>query len=159
MCRSVVLMWAAVNLLGLGVRAQDDKGAGDALKKDAEAFQGRWERVRTADTSNALGRAKRVVKEIKGDRETVTWYGDEDQVIRSHRVTFKLSEFGKARVLTYSDMEVLDRTRKWTKIKATGSYIYRIEKDQFYEATGFLQDRPPYFNYSIWKKMAEKGSP
>jgi hypothetical protein len=71
-----MLMWAMISLLGMGVRAQEDKGAGDPLKKDSEALQGKWERVLTTDTSNALGTAKRAVKETKGDREMVTWYGD-----------------------------------------------------------------------------------
>lgn len=160
MCRYAMLMWAAVGLLGsVEVRARDDTGAGDPIKKDMEVFQGRWERVQTADSGNILGKAKRVVKDVKGDRETITWYGDGDRVIRSHRTAFKLSESGKVRIFTYGDMEVLDETGKWTKVKSTGSYIYRIEKDQFYEGTGFLYDSPPYFNFSVWKKMAEKESP
>jgi hypothetical protein len=154
-----MLTWAMISLLGMGVRAQDDRGGGDPLKKDAEALQGRWERVLTTDTNNALGKAKRAVKEIKGNRETVTWYGDNDEVIRCHRVTFKLSESGKVRVFTYSDMEVRDETGNWTKVAATGSYVYRIDNDQFYEANGFLQDNPPYFGFTVWKKSTEKGSP
>jgi len=153
----MLLACALLGLLGIvqSAPAQDKKDVDDALKKDAEALEGRWERLTTTDTS-VLGKAKRAVKEIKGEKETVTWYGEKDEVIRSHRVAYKLSESGKVHVFTWSEMEVLDKAGKWQKAAATGSYIYRVEKDMLYEGSGFLQDQRPFFEFAQWKKVEDR---
>jgi hypothetical protein len=144
-------------LIGLNVpvSAEDKKDADDPLKKDVQSLQGKWERVVTTDAS-ILGKAKRAVKEIDGNKETVTWYGDKDQVIRSHRVTFKLAESGNVRTFTYSDMEILEGPGKGTKVAVSGSYVYRIAGDEFCEASGFLQDSRAYFEFDKWKKIKDK---
>src|SRR5438067_1297468 len=148
---------AMIGLLGAAMQAsaQDKKDAGDPLKKDAELLQGKWERVMTTDTS-ALGKAKRAVKEFKGDKETVTWYNDKDEVIRSHRVTFKLSECGKLRIYNYTDMEILDGPGKGQKVDLNNSYIYRVGEDSLVETAGFFQDELPLCSFARWKKIEEK---
>ncbi len=162
MFRNAMLGFA---LIGLAVSApagqgQDKKDASDALKKDAEALQGKWERVMTTETS-ALGKAKRAVKEFKGDQETVTWYDEKGGVIRSHRVTFKLSETGNVRVYTFSDMQLLDAEgkEKGPKDKASYSTIYRLDGDKLVDAGGFIQGdafrhSAPYF--AEWKQVVDK---
>jgi hypothetical protein len=156
MSRSILIAFALLGLLGIvrGVSAQDKEGS-DALEKDAQALQGQWQRVSTTDKS-VLGKAKRAVKEIKGDKETVTWYDEKDMIIRSHRVTFKLSESGRVRVFTWSDLEFLDQTGKWQKAAVRGSYVYRIEKGVLCESSGFLQDQQPFFEFVHWKKAEDK---
>lgn len=141
-------------------RAQEKNAASDATMKDAEALRGKWERVMTTETS-PLGKAKRAVKEFKGDQETVTWYDDKGGVIRSHRVTFKLSEMGNVRVYTFSDMQLLDADgkEKGPKTKASNSTIYRLEGDKLVEAGGFIQGdafrrSTPYF--AEWKRVVAK---
>ena len=138
---------------------QEKKDSALSLKQDSEALQGKWERVMTTETS-VLGQANRVVKEFKGDRETITWYDDKGGVIRSHRVTLKLSESGNVRVYTFSDMQLLDADGKeiGPKIHASNSTIYRLEKDKLVEAGGFIQgdafrQSTPYF--AEWKKVVE----
>ena len=153
----MLLACARLGVLGIvrGAPAQDKKDADDALKKDAEALQGRWERVTTTDTS-VVGKAKRAVKEIKGDKEAVTWYGEKDEVIRSHRVTFKLSQSGRVHVFAWSDMEVLDKEGNWQKAAVTGSYVYRVESGMLYQGSGFLQNQRPFFEFAQWKKVEDK---
>jgi hypothetical protein len=149
-------MFALVAFFGLVApgAAQEKRNADDPLAKDLQALQGKWERVLTTDDS-ILGKAKRAVKEIKDNEETVTWYGDKDQIIRSHRVTFKLSQSGNVRVFTYSDMEILEGLGKGTKSKVSGSYIYRLASNEFCEASGFLQNAGAYFEFDKWKKIKE----
>jgi len=165
--RVVVLHKAILGLALIGLaalapaaRGQEKKEPADAIKKDTGALQGKWERVMTTETS-PLGKAKRAVKEFKGDQETVTWYDDKGGVIRSHRVTFKLSEMGNVRVYTFSDMQLLDADGKENgpKTKASNSTIYRLEGDKLVEAGGFIQGdafrrSAPYF--AEWKKVVEK---
>jgi hypothetical protein len=157
MSRLMMVACAMAVLFGPNISAwaEDKKDADDPLKKDGQALQGKWERVMTTDTT-LLGKAKRAVKEIDGDKETVTWYGDKDQVIRSHRVTFKLAESGNVRTFTYSDMEILEGPGKGTKVDVSGSYVYRIAGDEFCEASGFLQNSRAYFEFDKWKKVKEK---
>src|SRR5262249_38064063 len=90
MFRCVMLTCAMVGLLGLVGRApaQGKKVGDDPLKKDAKALQGSWERVVTS-VPNKNDKVKRVVKEFKGDKVTVTSYGDKDEVLGSRRLTFK----------------------------------------------------------------------
>jgi hypothetical protein len=151
-CAGAMFMLLA---LALSASAEDKKVDGDPLKKDTELLQGKWERVMTTDTS-VLGKAKRAVKEFDGDTEIVTWYNDKDEVIRSHRVTFKLSELGKLHIYTYSDMEILDGPGKGQKVKGTASYVYRVGKDFLFETSGFCQDELPFCTIARWKKMEEK---
>ena len=162
MFRSVIMGCVLTGLVmaSPSSRAQDKEDSSDALKKDAEAFQGKWERVITTETS-ALGKAKRAVKEFKDDTETITWYDEKGGIIRSHRVTFKLSESGNVRVYTFSGMELLDAEGrvKGAKSKGSNATIYRIEKDKLVEAGGFIQgdtfrSSTPYF--AEWKKVVEQ---
>jgi hypothetical protein len=145
-----------LGLCGLIAYAPD----ADAIKKDSEALQGSWERVMTTET-NVLGKAKRAVKRFKDNQETVTWYGEKGEVIRSHRVTFKLSEVGIVRVYTFSEMQLLDADGKdkGPVIKTSNSTIYRLDGDKLIEAGGFIQGdafrrSAPYF--AEWKKVVEK---
>jgi hypothetical protein len=156
MKRFNLLACAILGFLGpaTSAPAKDPKATDEAIKKDLEALQGRWERVMTTDTS-LLGKAKRAVREVKGDQETVTWYGDKDQVIRSHRVTFHLSESGKVRVFTWTDMEVLEGLGKGLKPPLTGSDVYRLNSGVLYEASGFV-DGAGYVEFAKWKKAEEK---
>jgi hypothetical protein len=159
--RSVIWGLAAVGVLASAPVGwcQDRKDA-DAIKQDVAALQGRWERVMTTETS-ALGKAKRAVKVFKGDQETVTWYDDKGGVLRSHRVTFKLSEMGNVRIYSFSDMQVLDADgrEQGPLIKASNSTIYRVDGDRLVEAGGFIQGdafrrSTPYF--AEWKRVAER---
>src|SRR5437868_1742693 len=73
---------------------------------ELSALQGQWQRELTAaDTDAGL---RRVVKEIKGNKETVTFYGEGDKVLRRHTVDFKLEKRGDLHVFTYSNMEITE---------------------------------------------------
>lgn len=151
---AVVIAACATAGLMAPATAQDKPAAGDALKADAAALQGRWERVMSTEAS-LLGKAKRAVKEFQGDKETVTWYADDGTVIRSHRVTFKLSQSGPVRVYTFSEMEVLDGLGKGQKPSGGGSFIYRVEDGELVEVGGLLigeefRRSAPYI--ARWKK-------
>src|SRR5207237_738807 len=80
-----------------------------------QRLQGKWESELT-EQGIAAG-LRRVVKEIKGQKETVTYYGKNHEVLRAHTVDFKLSKTGDIHVFTYSNMEVIEGQGKGQKQK------------------------------------------
>jgi hypothetical protein len=101
----------------LGSLRPQAAGASDegGLQRDAGALQGKWERTIPATGEGPLGKATRVVKEIKGDKETVTYHDAEGKVLYSHRVDFTLSQSGPVRLFTFSNGEVLEGPNKGSR--------------------------------------------
>lgn len=162
MPRYAMAVGVAALLLGLTTAAQPpEQGDAGGPEADAKALQGRWERVMTTDVGG-LGKGTRAVKEVRGDKETVTYYGADGGVIRSHRVTFKLSESEPVRVFTYSGLEVLDGPGKGRKSSASGSFVYRLDRGEFVEVGGVMAGERraqgvPYL--ARWKAVPADGSP
>jgi tetratricopeptide (TPR) repeat protein len=121
---------------------------------ELDRLQGKWERF-WATEPGPHGNARRAVREINRDTETVTWFDAEGKVLRSHRVTFQLFLSGSVRIFTYSNMEVLDGPDKGQTFKGLlGSYIYVLDQDTFYEASNLFIDyagQPP--ELVAWKRM------
>jgi hypothetical protein len=130
-------------------RAKED----EALKKDLEKMQGKWEGRRTGPD----GKEYRLLKEIKGNKETVSYLGDKDQVEISWSVDFKLERSGKARVFRYSNMKLLEGPNRGQEVKGESSYIYRVTDDYFFEVVGFLegQEKMPIPTMNGYKRIKE----
>src|SRR5687768_12150649 len=81
-------------------RSQDDTSATPAtsLEQDLDQLQGRWERKLPGEDLNARRGAARAVKEIKGNRETVTYYDDAGKPVRITTADFKLERSGRVRL-------------------------------------------------------------
>jgi len=60
------------------------------------------------DTARSRRGLRRAVKEIKGNKETVTFYGEDNKLLRRHTVDFRLKKNGDIRVFTYFNMEVTE---------------------------------------------------
>jgi tetratricopeptide (TPR) repeat protein len=133
--------------------AQSEKAKEEAWPvSDLKLLQGKWE---TTEAS-AVGAAARAVKEIKGNKETVTCYDRKGAVLRSHRVAISLAKSGKAKTISFSDMEILDGPNKGQRLNGTGTYIYGLDKDNFYEANGLMEGGggPPAL--SVWKRARQQ---
>src|SRR5256714_1138808 len=103
---------------------------------DSGVLQGKWERELSAqDTQVGLRRAE---KEIKGNKETVTFYGEDNKVLRRHTVDFKLEKKADIHVFTYFNMEVTDGDGKGSRSNDPVSYVYRVVGDELFEVTGLL---------------------
>src|SRR5689334_10450447 len=107
----------------------------NSAKDDLAAVQGVWERE--APTGVDLG-YQRATKDIRGNRETVTFYDADGKILRRHQVDFKLSRTGDVKVFTYSNMEVTEGDQKGTKTPQAYSYLYRVKGNQFWEVEGLL---------------------
>ena len=144
----LALAWAA-----LPARSQEDadatsaaagaKGAAGAttVEQDLKALQGRWERPMSGDDDAQHG-AARVEKEVKGNRETVTYYDDAGKVVFATTADFKLEASGRVRLYTFSNLKVTQGQDKGGASDRPLSYIYRVEGDLYHEAHGLLTDSP-----------------
>jgi serine/threonine protein kinase len=119
---------------------------------DLKLLQGKWETTE----GSAVGEAARSVKEIKGNKETVTWYDRKGAVLRSRRVVIRLAKSGTAKTFSFSEMEILDGPNKGQMLNETGTYIYALDKDTFYEANGLMQGDGGPPSFSVWKRVRQE---
>jgi hypothetical protein len=131
------------------IQAEASK-TGDA--SDIDRLQGQWERELTAE--NTKDGFRRIIKEIKGNKETVTFYGEGDKLLRKQTVDFRLEKNGEIHVFTYFNFEVTDGDGAGTKRQAPVSYVYRVDLEYFFEVTGLLpgQTQQPVAIFR-WKRV------
>jgi uncharacterized protein (TIGR03067 family) len=135
MTRYAMTLAAAVVGLFAAVSPAQEKKAPPDLKADLDAMQGKWEQ---AKNSGPTPSGMKVVKEVKGDQETVSRYDADGKLLQAARSTIKLSEAGSVRVLTFSNGEVIDGLGKGRKQTGSASYIYRLDADEWHEVGGLL---------------------
>jgi uncharacterized protein (TIGR03067 family) len=126
-----------------------EKGADDELKK----VQGTWERTETAPDAPY----RRATKEVKGNKETVTYFDADGKVTHQHRVDFKLSKAGDVGLFTFSNFEVTEGPQKGQKMEGESTYVYRATDEEFREAQGFLPGDAGEASVNVWKKAGAKG--
>jgi serine/threonine protein kinase len=128
----------------------------NAENPDLAQLQGKWEQVLITEASPDE-KDHRVVKEISGNKETVTYYDAKGAVLNSHCVTIKLARIGNIKVFSFSDMEILHGPDKGKRVNSRGSYIYRLHKDTFYEAENMREEDPARPSWMIiWKRAHAK---
>lgn len=103
--------------------------------QDLLEVQGKWEREEPQGSNAPY---QRVVKEVKGNEETVTHYRADGSVWRAHRAQFKLSRSGDVKVFSFSNVQITDGDGKGSRFPGPSSYIYVTTERQFKEVTGFL---------------------
>ena len=143
----VALAWAALLLA-----AEPGKtAAGGATEvQDLLEVQGKWERE---EPEGGGAPYQRVVKEVKGNEEVVTYYRPDGSLWRTHRAQFKLSRTGDVKVFSFSNVQVTDGDGKGSRFAGPSSYIYVATDRQFKEVTGFLpgqEAQPP--SVLVWRR-------
>ena len=140
--------------LAVALSADLSHGAESAPPEDLKIVQGMWEREEPADSPASYRRA---TKDVKGNKETVSYYDGKGQLVRRHKVDFTLSRMGDVKVFTYTQMEVTDGPQKGAKMPGPVSYVYWANDKFFREAWGFLpgQEAPPALLY-VWKRVGDK---
>jgi uncharacterized protein (TIGR03067 family) len=119
----------------------------DSPEDDLARIQGVWERKTGHDVPGMV----RATKEIHGNHEVVTYYGQDDKLIGAHEVDFEVQRFGPVKVFTFSNWVSTAGPSKGHKSPAAVSYIYRVDDNTFSEAWGFMpgqENRPPMV--SMW---------
>jgi hypothetical protein len=140
-----------VVLLGLAqgkIRAEEDKD----LKEDLRKLQGKWEHAFTVKGEQGREIEIRKVKEIKDEKETVTWYLPGGKVYQVNQVDIKLEKKGKDRIFTYTNWKFLEGPDKGKEIPGKGSFVYKIDGDVWTEVAetddGKIEVQ--------WKRVKEK---
>ena len=110
--------------------------------QDLKALQGQWESIEAQ--TGSPDEPARMVKEVSGNRETVTTYARDGRVLSAHVVDFRLEREGGVRVFTFSNREITAGPSKGQKFPQPTSYMYRLRGGVWDECWGFLpehQDR------------------
>ncbi len=105
--------------------------------QDLPALQGRWEQL--PDEPGRGAARQRVVKEVKGNSETVTTYGPDGQVVQAQTAQFRLSRSGLVGVYTVEQTKITRGAGEGrAATQAPMSFVYRIHGDRFDEVWGLL---------------------
>ena len=154
MAASLLLAAVGVALVARsGVAVDANSPADSTAERDLLEVQGRWEREEPAGSGAAY---RRVVKEVKGNEESVAYYREDGSVWRAHRAQFKLSRTGDVKVFTFSNVQITDGDGKGSRFQGPASYIYVATDRQFKEVSGFLpgQEAQPIAAL-VWKRAQE----
>jgi hypothetical protein len=125
-----------------GGNADDEK----ALKEDLRKLQGKWEHNFKNDKVNANIRK---VKEIKGNKESVTWYDPDGKIVAANKADFKLEIKGKQRVFSWSNGKIVDSEYRERPFQ-DGSFVYKLEGDKWIEML------PAGKGQIVWRRVKEK---
>ena len=80
----------------------------------------------------------RIVKVIKGNKETVSYYRD-GKLTRVHQVDFEVATAANANIFTFRNGLVTEGPDKGQTFKGPFSYVFKIENDTWYEVMGVLK--------------------
>ena len=103
---------------------------------EAGQLQGTWEQ--RPEEGPAAAPRQRVVKEVKGDTETVTTYGPDGKVVHAQTAKFKLGRSGRVPVYTFFDRRITAGPETGRSDASPRSYVYRLRNDEFDEVWGLL---------------------
>ena len=151
----LVLASLSVALPAVSRAAEPEKESGaKSNADDLKIIQGMWEREEPSGTQASY---KRATKEIRGNKETVSYYDAENRLVRRHNVDFTVSRMGDVKIFTYTQMEITEGPQKGTKNPGPVSYVYWANDKFFREVWGFLpgQEAPPVVLY-IWKRADDE---
>ena len=135
------------------IHAEDAAGEPDKqLAADLDLLQGEWELFHGNEGKGEPN--TRSVKTIKGNIETLRRYSIKTgKLHREHSAEFRLSKSGNVRVFTFFAVG--------GSPEQGFSYVYKVDKDNFYDIPGLLHG-DEYRNYQSqpriwhWKRVQEK---
>lgn len=112
-------------------------------QQDLKALQGRWERTLAGDELDGHKGAAKAIKEIAGNKESVSYLNDAGEAVYASTADFKLETAGRVKLYTFSNFKVTKgKSQGGDPPKGAVSYIYRVEGDLYHEAHGLLIDSP-----------------
>jgi len=110
--------------------------------EDLAKVQGLWERK----TGHDIPGLRRATKQIRGNHEVVTYYGEDDKVLQAHEVDFKVGRRNGIKIFSFFNWVSIEGPDKGHKSPEPVSYIYRADENTFAEVWGFVpgqEARPP----------------
>ena len=129
-----------------------DKDGPEKLGPEFAVLQGQWERKFQSPNGDVF----RMLKEIRGTRETVTVFqvkdGKEERVARWH-VTFTVKKTDHVRIFTYINMTYTEGPFKGRKAAGPFSYVYQIRGNYLVTATGVLNPDKQRPSMDIFRRV------
>ena len=145
-CLSVAL---AVALAGSPQRVLAEEPA----KLDAAmmAVQGKWTRIQQTQNGPV-----RLLKEHRGNKTSLVAYDPMGKVLYAHDSEFRLETMGRVQVLTFFNRKVTAGPDIGQEETGESSFVYRVQKDEFVEAWGLLENDPSPPRMILWKRPVDR---
>ena len=152
---AILTMTCLASAVAFVVAADDPANENDKeLAADLALLQGSWELLHGNEGKGPPN--TRSVKTIEGTTETLRRYSVKSGKLKhEHSVEFKLSKSGNVRVFTFYAVGGSPENGL--------SYVYKVDKDNFFDIPGLLHG-DQYRNYQSkpkvwhWKRVADKDS-
>lgn len=145
-CLSVALV---VTLAGSPPRGWAEEPA--KLDAAATAIQGKWTRIQQTPNGPV-----RLLKEHRGNRTSLVAYDPKGNVLYAHDSEFRVETTGRVQVLTFFNRKVTAGPDKGQEEKGESSFVYRVQKDEFVEAWGLLENDPSPPRMILWKRPSDR---
>jgi hypothetical protein len=125
--------------------AEDDAEA----KQDLEAMQGTW----AYEYTNKAGARFRVEKAVVGERDTVTHFDQQGNLIHTHVSEFELRREGPFRVFVIRNTLVTAGPDSGERRPGPRSFAYRIEGEKMIEVWGLLETDRGAPRVVVWDRV------
>lgn len=145
-CLSVALV---VTLAGSPPRGWAEEPS--KLDAAAMAIQGKWTRIQQTPNGPV-----RLLKEHRGNRTSLVAYDPKGNVLYAHDSEFRVETTGRVQVLTFFNRKVTAGPDKGQEEKGESSFVYRVNKDEFIEVWGVLENDPSPPRMVLWKRPADR---
>ena len=151
-----LLTFSLMMLFAGSLFAQDDKPADkpkeDRAKQVLANAQGKWEVMLKSGNEEI-----RSVKEIKGNKETVSRYRG-DELLHQWTVDFDITHEDGFNTFTYRNMTFTHGPNKGRVVSEPRSYLFRIYYDRWYEIHGLREGQTGVPEITIYKRDSAKKS-
>jgi hypothetical protein len=138
-----VLAFMLCGAISLPTHAEEPK-----LDEAASAVQGKWmRRVQTPDGP------VRIVKEHRGYKTFLSAEDSRGNMLYAHESEFRLEQLGKVRVFTFFNSKVTAGPNAGRVVKEPTSYVYRVDKNHFYEANGLMDNDTASPHVIVWDRQ------
>jgi hypothetical protein len=118
-------------------------------KADLAAMQGTW----TYEYKNQAGAVFRVEKSVVGDRDTVSHFDQQGNLIHSHVSDFELVREGPLRLFKILNSTVTAGPDTGKQHGAPRAFCYRIEGDKMSEVWGLLETDRGGPRVIVWDRV------
>jgi hypothetical protein len=138
---------------GLPSRLENASFEQSRLEYDLALMQGLWEAEKPAEYDSGFGR---ITKHLEGNKETVTFYNSNGDVLSQHTVDFNLEQSGRVSLFTFRNMKITAGESKGRAMPkgVSRSYIYTVNRGAFVEILGALDGSTSQPQMTQWKRAA-----
>jgi hypothetical protein len=126
--------------------------AGDAAEPadEKDAVSGAWARTVTTPQGTY-----RIVKSHLDGTTTLHVTDGDGNVVESKTSEYRLSETDEVRIFTYFNNVITAGAEAGGRVPGEFAYIYRIDRDRFYEIRGLLKNDDGPVEVIVWDRVVQ----